>query len=158
MGDIRQGTEFISAAQVVEIAREVIREYAPEELVVFDTTANAWMAGRVPRRRPRRVPPGAVGSGVETQLLVEIVFPVLTNALGQVLGVLAIERGRRKRRAAVAVDASQSGDRGLHLTGPQVKVYREACRNRAMALGLAPGEAEQFADACLGALITAGLS
>ena len=158
MEDVRQGAEFISAAQVVEIAREVIREYAPEELVVFDTTANAWMAGRLPRPRPRRVPPGAVGSGVETQLLAEIVFPVLTNALGQVLGVLAIERGRRKSRPAVAAGASQSGDRGLHLTGPQVQVYREACRNRAMALGLPPAEAEQFADACLGALITAGLS
>jgi len=154
VGDVRQGAELISAAQVVEIAREVIREYAPQELVVFDTTANAWMMGRLPRRRPRRVPPGAVGSGIETQLMTEIVFPVLTNALGQVLGILAIERGRRKRRPT----ADQSGDRGVHLTGSQVQVYREACRNRAIALGLSPCEAEEFSDACLGALVTAGLS
>ena len=34
----------LSADQVTEVARDVIRQLAPEELVVFDSVAEAWMA------------------------------------------------------------------------------------------------------------------
>jgi hypothetical protein len=162
---------LISTAQVVEIAREVIRQHAPEELRVFDAVAASWTAGQAKRRRGR-IPSGAVGSGVEVLMLAEIVFPLITNALGQVLGTLAVERVRRPRRPKARSEAAAAAPGGktptspvhgasghdVHLSKQQAEAFRAACRSDAIAFGLAPSEADLLADACFGALISAGLS
>lgn len=166
---------LISTAQVVEVAHEVIRQQAPEELRVFDAVAAAWAAAGQINRRRGRIPSAAVGSGVEALMLAEIVFPLITNALGQVLGTLAVERIRRPRRPEARSEAARevpgrktptsptSPVRGasghdVHLSKQQAEAFRVACRSDAIAFGLAPSEADLLADACLGALISAGLS
>jgi len=88
----------VSRAWVAEVAREVIRQLAPEELAVFDAMADRWLSGEAPRRRPGRRPGAAVGFGIDAVLLSELVFPILTVAVGEVLGTAAVELIRLRRR------------------------------------------------------------
>jgi len=140
----------------------VIRQLAPGELVVFDAVADSWAQGDWPRRRKRR-PGSAVGFGVEGILLSELVFPVITGALVQVLGTVLTEqlsRRRRKRAAPAAETAAAAGPRTdggrVMLTGPQARKFHDACLSHARTLGLPPAKAALLADACLGAVNSTG--
>jgi len=150
------------------VAREVIFRLAPQELAVFDTMADRWLSGAVPRRKPRRMPGTAVGFGVDAVLLSEIVFPVITVALGEVLGTTAVERIRPRRRSARSraaphatppeASAGTAGDRPgeeVKLTGQQAHDLHDACRRHAITLGLPPATAALLADAVVGALHSA---
>ena len=135
----------VSAAQVVDAAREVIRLLEPEELVVFDATAASWLSGDLPAARHRREPGAAVGFGVEAVLLSELIFPIISGALSQVLGTRMLERIGARRR-----DGQQAG-----LTVEQLRNIHDVCRHDAAALGLAPAKATLLADAVVGSLCAA---
>ena len=157
----------VSAAQVVDAAREVIRLLEPEELVVFDATAASWLSGDLPAARHRREPGAAVGFGVEAVLLSELVFPIISGALSQVLGTRMLERiGARRRAAGSATGSSDVGDpeagdpggrdgQQAGLTVEQLRNIHDVCRHDAAALGLAPAKATLLADAVVGSLCAA---
>jgi hypothetical protein len=114
-----------------------------------------------------------VGFGIDAVLLSELVFPILTVAVGEVLGSAAVERIRLKRRSARSRAESQvtpaeasTGTTGagtvgerpgevVKLTGQQIHDLHDACRRHAMTLGLPPDRAVLLADAVVGALHSA---
>jgi hypothetical protein len=163
----------VSSARVAEVAREVIGRLAPQELAVFDAMADRWLSGDLPRRGSGRMPGAAVGFGVGAVLLSELVFPIVTGAIGEVLGAVAVERIRPRRRSArpraepqvTPPDASAgttgartAGERpgaDVRLTAQQMHDLHDACRRHAMTLGLPPGMAVLLADAVVGALHSA---
>jgi hypothetical protein len=86
----------VSADWVTDVAREVTRALAPQELAVFGAVADRWASGGAQRGR-RRMPWAAVGFGVDAVLLGELVVPVLTGAIGEVLGNFTWEHRPRRR-------------------------------------------------------------
>ena len=90
----------IPAQWAVGVVREAIDRVAPRELAVFDSVADAWLAAGGQSRRPRRRPGPTVGFGVDSVLLAELAFPILTGALGEVLGNVVWERVGPRRRSA----------------------------------------------------------
>ena len=151
--------EPVSATQVINAAREVVRRLEPEELVVFDATAEAWLAGDLPGRGRQREPGAAVGFGIEAVLLSELVFPIITGALGQVLGTSitpVAERLRfmrhKGRQVAEGPAAESPGGQTAVLTAGQLRDVHDACQRDAAAMGLAPARATLLADAVVGTL------
>jgi hypothetical protein len=131
-----------SPEQVIEVARVVTGQLAPEELLVFDDVAAAWSSGS--GRRHGRVRGPKVGIGVESVLLIQLLFPIITGAIGQVLGTLAMEQIKPKHAGRHSADARR-------LTGKQARDLRDKCQELALAK-LPPGEAAQLADAILDTL------
>jgi hypothetical protein len=102
-----------------------------------------------------RRPGASVGFGIDAVLLSELVFPILTGAVGEVLGTTAVERIRSRRRPARpqaepqvtppeastgTTGASKAGERPgevVQLTGQQLHDLHDACRRHAMTLGVA---------------------
>jgi len=154
---------ILSAADVTDVVRRVVSQQAPEELEVVDAVADAWRRGELSNRRPRGAPGAAVGFGVEDVLLAQLLFPIVSAAVGQVLGTIALEPGRlgRKRRTAGpgpagpdSVKAAGVAEAGLpvRLTAEQAENLRGACERHARTLGLSSAKARVLADAVLGAL------
>jgi hypothetical protein len=136
----------ISAAQIIEVARAVTRQVAPDELSVFDDVAAAWSAG--PKRRPRwarRNP--KVGFGFEAVLLSELLFPIITGAIGQVLGSVAMGQIQPRHPGRHSAGARCEE----RLTKKQSQVFLGKCQELAGA-ELPPAKAAQLADAILDTL------
>jgi hypothetical protein len=171
----------IPAHWAVGVVREAIGRVAPRELAVFGSVADAWLAAGGQSRRPRRRPGPTVGFGVDSVLLAELAFPILTGALGEVLGNVVWERVGPRRRSARHRGAAQDSvtetaaqdsvtettaqdsaaqdsargelaDRGIEFTGQQMRDLRDACRRHGVTLGLPADTAELLADAVVGAL------
>jgi len=146
-------------AQIVDIAREVVRQVEPEELVVFDSVAESWLSGDLADRRGRHAPGAAVGFGIEAVLLSQFVFPIITGALGQVLGTPLAERmhfGRHSaQQPAVADGHDQVADHEISLTAEQLRTIHDICQRDASTLGMATAKAGLLADAVVGALSAA---
>jgi hypothetical protein len=90
----------IPAQWAVGVVREAIGRVAPRELAVFGSVADTWLAAGGQSRRPRRRPGPTVGFGIDSVLLAELAFPILTGALGEVLGNVVWERVGPRRRSA----------------------------------------------------------
>lgn len=150
----------ISPTQVTSIARKVVGQLAPHELVLFNAVAQSWARGDQPRRRR---PGSAAGLGVEEILLSQLVFPIIAGALGQVLGTVLtgkLSKKPRKREPAPAVTTTAAGgpgteDQPLMLTGPQARQFYDACLRHGQDLGMPPDKATLLADVCLGAVHSA---
>jgi len=153
-----------SAAQVIEVVREVTRQLAPDELPVFDDVADAWSSGQVRQRRRRRVPGAAVGLGIESILLCELLFPIITGAIGQVLGAMAMEQIQPRHRARHSARARRShsalngagtagpgGSHGGQLNSEQAQDLYDKCQEFACA-DMPPAEAARLADVVLNTL------
>lgn len=153
---------ILSAADVTEVVRQVVSQLAPDELEVVDGVADAWLADGLGNQRSKGAPGASVGFGVENVLLAQLLFPIVSAAIGEVLGTIALEPSRlsKKRRKAKAQpfqqDSAAAGvvESGLpvHLTTDQIKDLRAACQRYAQALGLSQAKARLLADAILGAL------
>ncbi len=134
-----------SPAQVIEVARAVTRQLAPEELPVFDDVAAMWSCG--PERRPRPVRGPKVGFGFESVLLSQLLFPIIADAIGQVLGTVAMEQIQPRHRGRHSAGAR----RDIQLTTEQAQGLHDECQRLARAK-LPPAEAAQLADAILDTL------
>jgi hypothetical protein len=163
----------VDDADITMLARNVIGQVAPEELGVFDSAAQEWSSGNN-RRRKGKSPGASVGFGLEAVLLSQLIFPIISGALGDVLGTGITDRakpkGRAARRAAKAgvaagtaddtsgqakIDGDGSG--GLPaLTPAQLEALRAACTQHAITLGLASDKAHLLADAVVGSMTSAG--
>lgn len=117
----------VSPEQVIEIAREVTSQLAPGELLLFDDVADAWSSSG--RRKPRRVRGPKARMGIEAVLLCELLFPIITGAIGQVLGTVALERIRPRPPGRHAAGAP----RGVELTSEQADGIRDKCLELAQA-------------------------
>jgi hypothetical protein len=153
---------ILSAADVTEVVRHVVTQLAPDELEVVDAVADAWLADGLGNRRSKGAPGAAVGFGVESVLLGQMLFPIVSAAIGEVLGTIALEPSRlsRKRRKAKtepiqgdsAVAGTVGGGLPVQLTAEQIEDLRASCQRHAQALGLSQAKAGLLADATLGAL------
>lgn len=144
----------VSARWVVAIARGAVGEIAPRELVVFDAVADSWLAGEKPRRRA--LPGASVGSGVEVELLSELIFPVLTAALGQLLGNAVWERVRPQRKGRHRRSAARrAADAGVQRADLQPDTLRAVCVQEGVLHGLPQDTAAALADAIRRAAATA---
>ena len=146
----------VPAGQIVDIAREVVRRVEPEELVVFEAVAESWLSGTLADRRHRREPGAAVGFGVEAVLFSQFIFPIITGALGQVLGTPLAERmhfGRHSARQPPPGDGhGEAEGHELALTAEQLRTVHDICQRDAATLGMATSKARLLADAVVGAL------
>jgi hypothetical protein len=153
----------LSSADLKEVVRRIVSQSAPEELEVVDAVADAWLSEEPGNGRSRGTPGAAVGFGVETVLLSQLLLPIVSGALADVLGTVALERGRLKRKrrdakaAATGPDSAKAGSTAesglpLQLATEQAESLRTACQRHARALGMSPQRAELLADAFLGAL------
>jgi hypothetical protein len=161
MGDIQGAVAPgfpVPPAQIVDIAREVVRQVEPEELVVFDAVAESWLSGTLAGHRRRREPGAAVGFGADAVLFSQFVFPIITGALGQVLGTRLTERmqfGRHSPTQAPAGDShSEAAGHEMALTAEQLRTIHDICQRDATTLGMATSKARLLADAVVGALST----
>jgi hypothetical protein len=163
----------VDDADITMLARNVIGQVAPEELGVFDTAAQEWSSGN-DRRRKGKSPGASVGFGLEAVLLSQLIFPIITGALGDVLGTgitdRAKPRGRAARRAAKTsasagaadatagqAEADGNGAGGLPALSPaQLEALRAACTQHATTLGLASDKAQLLADAVVGSMTSSG--
>lgn len=151
----------LSAVQVSEIVKDVIRQLAPDELPVFDSLADDWLAAGPRRWRSGKPPGAAVGFGVETLLLTQLAFPVIAAAIGEVLGDVAEDRLRgrpagrhaapRKSRAVGARAGDETPPRHV-LSRADIRSLHEACERHARGLGMPAVRARLLADAVIGAL------
>ncbi|MEU8611166.1 hypothetical protein AB0C29_24585 [Actinoplanes sp. NPDC048791] len=133
--------------EVVEMARTGVARIASEELPLFDSVAQAWLAGKIGRRADRRRPPGGTARiGIPSELDIQLVFDVIAGTLATVLGEAGYAglRGRRwpRRRSRpqprVMIDPGQQAE--LHAT----------CVAHAQELGLSKRKAVLLADSVFG--------
>jgi hypothetical protein len=109
-------TRPLSVAEVTDVIRNVVRQLAPEEIDVVDPVADAWSSGELDGLRRKRSPGAAVGSGVEAVLLTQLLFPIVADAVGDVLGTAALEPGRLKRRKSRSAADGAPGGGGVSAT------------------------------------------
>jgi hypothetical protein len=76
-----------------------------------------------------------------------LLFPIITGAIGQVLGTMAVEQIQPRHKGRHSADARRSE----RLTSKQAQDLHDKCQALALAK-LPPAEAAQLADAILGTL------
>lgn len=140
---------------VLTAARATVARVAPEELEVFDSVADLWRGEA--DRGGWSAPGGAVGFGIESALMTEILIQVAAAAIAEVFAFAAgrarsgWQRWRRRRRgeplASTTVPESWGAEDDARL--------RAATHRHAIALGLAADQADLLADALIGAVASA---
>lgn len=149
---------------VTELAEVVLVQAAPDELLVFDDTAQEFFANpdRLLTARPRDEP---VGFGLEIQLLTPYVLAVVTPVVSFLISVVSDSvkeasktatgewvRSLFKRNAespAADVDSVPA------LTPEQARRVHEIAYERASILGLPEATAELLADSVVGGVLVA---
>ncbi|MCX5199363.1 hypothetical protein OOK31_36755 [Streptomyces sp. NBC_00249] len=139
--------------QTARLARSAVADLAPEELELFEQTAEAFFARPVPRRAVTVQDP--VGMGLETVVgvLSGVALAVTTSVL-QHVAVQTADRTRnmfRFRRRREAVQSVPDPD-PEPVSGAQLGKLRELAQKRGMELGLSAERAELLADALVGGL------
>jgi hypothetical protein len=141
------------------LARAVIAEAAPAELELFDDVTAAWERGDLAGTAGARDGGhgGIVGLGLTSPVLVDVVYPLLTGTIAQILGAAAAGplrrlgrhlRWGRRRRPDPVVPAE------LFARAEQA---REICLAQALAAGVPKRKAELIAKALYAALVRAAL-
>lgn len=152
---------FLSVAVVTDVVRQVVGELAPEELEVVDGVAEAWQTDEFSTGPSKRSPGAAVGFGVDEVLLSQLLFPIVSGAIGDVLGTIALEPARLKRKKALKAGAGAEPAGGSAadpvlavppLTKEQADDLHSACLRHARALRLPPAKAALMADAVVGSM------
>ena len=136
---------------VLAASRTAATTMVPEELEVFDSVAAQWRS-RVDRD-DWSTPGGAVGFGIESALLTELIMQVVGAAKMGEASVAARHAQSRWRRWRRRKEGSPAATTQPASSGPEVEMrLREATQRHAVALGLSAGQAELLADAVVGAL------
>ncbi|MGG2464132.1 hypothetical protein ACO0M4_30895 [Streptomyces sp. RGM 3693] len=156
-----------------ELAREAVRRLAPEELALFEETAQAYFDD--PRREHRKARQEPLGIGIDAVVigtLTQFALPVAAAVAGNIAtDVMRQERQRGWWRRRARRDAGEAGgaDNPFAAPGAARAVEQNGQRNgreapraedlerlrriaydRATALGLPPAQATLLADAILG--------
>jgi hypothetical protein len=146
-----------------ELAQLVLEDVAPEELAVFDETAQEYFEDpkRVltPRRRDE-----PVGFGIELALVTPYVIAAVMPAV-QFLASTVAETVREESKPVVAdlvrrlfrrvrgKESDVPAEPAPNLTPDQVRRVRDLVYERASALGLGQDQARLISDSTAGALL-----
>jgi hypothetical protein len=144
-----------STADVIQIVQRVVDQLAPEELALVDQAADAWICGDLDSRS-QGAPGGGVGSGIEVYLLCELLFPIISGAIGEVLGTIALEPSRlrrKKKQPPAAADKRSAGGPLVPLTVQQQEKLHTACLANAITVGVPDERAALLANAIIGSMI-----
>jgi hypothetical protein len=147
---------------VAELARLALERAAPEELVLFQETAEEYFrdpqAVLDPRRRDE-----ALGFGIEVAMLTPYVLAVATPVIRFLASTVAEAAGqeakplvtrivrRLLRRPEPAAEAAESAPPPL--STDQLRQVREIAYQRATRLGLDEDQAVLLADSVVGGLV-----
>jgi hypothetical protein len=150
-----------------ELARAVLEHSAPEELVIFDETAEEYFhnpdAVLHPARRDE-----ALGFGLDLALLTPYVLAVAAPVLGFLVQTVAsaakeeatphvreLVRRLFNRSSSKGAGPQQDAKEPLALSGEQASAVREVALARATDLGLPAEQARLLADSVVGGLVVA---
>ena len=162
-------------ALISELSQTVLSQAAPEELVVFDETAEEYFADPDATLRPKgRDEP--VGFGLDLALLTPYVLAVATPVIQLIVGLVsdAVHSDSRSVLApmvrrllripdpaapvahAETATAAASDTAPLSLTADQARRIHDVALERGRSLGLPDDRARMLADAVVGGLVVAG--
>jgi hypothetical protein len=157
-----------------ELARAVLEHAAPEELVIFEETAEEYFRDQDAVLHPTRRDE-ALGFGLDLALLTPYVLAVATPVLGflvQTVAAAAKEEATPRVRELVRRLFNRSqpreqpreqprdkdrrgGDERMALTAEQAREVRAVALARATDLGLPDEQARLLADSVVGGLVVA---
>ena len=135
-----------------DLARRVVADIAPDELDLLPEATTAWLAGDLQRPGERRWVGGSIRFGLDPSLISQIILPVLTGAVTEVLSTAReslwqrLMRRLRRHRPDPTVPP---------FTAEQAALIRTACVRNAIAAGVSNKRAELIADAVYGSLARA---
>ena len=126
-------------------------ECAEEDLGAVAAGAGVGVGRRdQPDTTPAGWTGGSVGIGVDPVVLSEVIFPVLTGAVAQIMGTAAGSWWQRVRRRRTAV--ALSPETVVTISAAQLEQIKAECVRSARALGMLPAKAQVLGDAVLGVL------
>ncbi len=146
-----------------ELAQQVLTEVAPEELALFEDTAQQYHADPEAVLDPKHRDE-ALGFGLELAMLSPVVIMVALSVV-QWLAKTVIEAAIKEsspsvmsylRRLFRSKDAARTDAKPLGLTADQTKQVRALAYEKALAAGVSSDQAKLIADATAGALVMAG--
>jgi hypothetical protein len=147
---------------VRELAQSVVAEAAPDELVVFDETAEEYFADP-DQTLDAQGRDEAVGFGIDLALLTPFVLAVATPVI-KLLATMVHDAVKSEGQPVVTAlvrrllrrgpDAG-ANDRVVALTADQVSRVRDVAFDRGRAVGLPEGRAALLADAIVGGIVVA---
>jgi len=154
--------EAVDQDLVLTIARATVSRVAPEELLLFATTAHAYFEdpGRVGKKRGQDDVLG-FGGGVELTFLTPIVLAVASEVVRFVVD--EVTKAARTEGAALISErvhavfarlrpAQPDREAGLDLSEAQLVRVRALAVERAIALNVPADKAALLADAMIGSL------
>jgi hypothetical protein len=147
---------------VEALARHAVGDVAPEELLLFDQTAEQYFAdpeGAVnPKHRDE-----ALGFGLDLAMLTPYVLAVATSCLGFLVKTVAETATSEATKPAIGDMLRRLTRRGpqdpegpVRLSGEQAEGVRAIAFGRAKDLGLSEERARVLADAVVGGLNVVG--
>ena len=143
------------ALSVSDLAAAAVDAAAPDEAELLPEVTSAWLRGDLSGSRTGTSLGGSVGFGLDPQLTVMLIYPILTGALAQVLGDGAVTGWRRFWRRL----RRRGEPRPVELPDAaiaQAERVRAACLEHARAAGVNEERAVLIADAVFGRLVRAG--
>lgn len=146
-------------ALIAEMAQMALAQAAPDELAVFDETADEYFAD--PERAVSAANKGqAVGFGLELAMVTPIALAVgstFVQALISIVSERTLTAGARTVTSQVRrLLRSERPDPQFMLTAEQAGRLRQTAMAKAQALGLPEMQAALLADSFVGALWSAG--
>ncbi len=146
-------------ALIAEMAQMALAQAAPDELAVFDETADEYFAD--PERAVSAANKGqAVGFGLELAMVTPIALAVgstFVQALVSIVSERTLAAGGRAVTSQVRrLLRSERPDPQFMLTAEQAGRLRQTAMAKAEALGLPELQAALLADSFVGALWSAG--
>lgn len=146
-----------------EFAQQILQQVAPEELVLYNATADEYFTDPHAVLNPKGRDE-ALGFGLELLMLTPVVISVAQTVL-QWLASAAVEAAIKEstpsvmsyvRRLFGGADENSVAQPASRLTPEQAKHVREIAYNQAVTIGLEPEKAALIADSTAGVLVTAG--
>lgn len=153
-------------ALVRELAETVLADAAPEELALFEETAQEYFES--PERVLRaRGGDEAVGFGLDVAMLTPYVLAAVTPVVSFLISTIADSvRDEMKPQVAALVrrlfrgEATTAGEPAAaavpRLTPEQARRIREIAHQRALSLGLPDSTASVLADSVVGGVMVSG--
>jgi len=150
-------------ALIAELTELALSTAAPDELVVFEETAEEFFADPQAALTAARKD-SAVGFGLELAMITPVALAVgsaVVQAIVAALGDRVVQMGGRgvgsllkrlMRRGSQPI----SGQDDLALNPQQARYVRQVALDRARALGMPEGQAAMLADSFVGAIVVSG--
>jgi hypothetical protein len=146
-------------ALIAELTELALSRAAPDELALFDETAQEFFADPQAALSASSKDT-AVGFGLELVMITPVALAVgatVLQALASLLSERVLSAGGRSASALLRrLLRKGPPDPHLTLTPEQTQYVRQVALDRAHALGMPPQQAHLLADSFVGALVTAG--